>query len=93
MAGIGLLQSALLVTMLTDGPLPPRRCPRVDGRLSDLEVYQLLVRGADSSRNLANRCWSTAAATALSAAAAALRVLASALYRANIGDPSHDPDA
>ena len=55
-------------------------------RLSDIDAYRLLVRLAHSTHQLSARCWSTAAATALAAAAKALRLLASALYRANIRD-------
>ena len=79
------------------GDLPPR-----DGlwpvdrhsapRLSDIDAYRLLVRLAHSTHQLSARCWSTAAATALGAAAKALRLLASALYRANIREPSHWTD-
>ena len=79
------------------GDLPPR-----DGlwpvdqpgapRLSDIDVYRLLGRLGHSMHHLSARCWSTAAATALGAAAKALRLLASALYRANIRDHMDPPD-
>lgn len=59
---------------------------RVSPRLSDVEAYRLLVRLGHTAQHLAPRCWSTAAATALAAAAHTLRTLASALYRANIHD-------
>lgn len=55
-------------------------------RLSDPDAYRLLIRLGHTTQNLAPRCWSTAAATALAAASHALRALASALYRANIRD-------
>ena len=79
------------------GDLPPR-----DGlwpvdrhsapRLSDIDAYRLLARLGHSMHHLSARCWSTAAATALGAAAKALRLLASALYRANIRDHMDPPD-
>jgi hypothetical protein len=55
-------------------------------RLSDVDAYRLLLRLGHTAQHLALRCWSTAAATALIAAAQTLRTLASALYRANIRD-------
>lgn len=58
----------------------------VPPRLSDLEAYRLLVRLGHTTHQLSARCWSTAAATALAAAAKVLRALASALSRANIAD-------
>jgi hypothetical protein len=76
-----------------DGPsLPPLRIH--PPRLTDVEAYGHLVRLGHLTHRLSARCWSTAAATALAAAAHTLRALASALYRANIrdhtdrGDPS-----
>lgn len=53
-------------------------------RLSDLDVYRLLLRLSERTGELAARCWSRAAATTLAAAARVLRALASALYRANL---------
>ena len=60
--------------------------PVASPRLSDPDAYRLLIRLGQTTQNLAPRCWSTAAATALAAASHALRALASALYRANIRD-------
>jgi len=60
--------------------------PVASPRLSDPDAYRLLIRFGHTTQNLAPRCWSTAAATALAAAAHTLRALASALYRANIRD-------
>ena len=61
-------------------------------RLSDIDAHRLLVRLGHSTHQLSARCWSTAAATALAAAAKALRLLASALYRANIRDDNDRTD-
>ena len=61
-------------------------------RLSDIDAYRLLIRLGHSMHHLSARCWSTAAATALGAAAKALRLLASALYRANIRDAAKRDD-
>ena len=55
-------------------------------RLSDLDVYRLLIVLAERTGRLSTRCWSTAAATALQASSTVLRRLAAALYRANIRD-------
>ena len=60
--------------------------------LTDLDAYRLLIRLGHTMQHLSARSSSTAAATALAAAARALRLLASALYRANIRDPSHWTD-
>ena len=73
---------------------PPDDTPLCDGvslrqgqpRLTDIEAYCLLLRLGHTAQHLAPRCWSTAAATALAAAAQTLRTLASALYRANISE-------
>lgn len=71
------------------GDLPPAQARQfVTDRLSDPEAYRLLIRLAETTRRHSRRCWSTAAATALAAAASVLRLLASGLYRANIGDKS-----
>ena len=64
------------------------RVPLVSPRLSDLDVYHLLIRLGEQTRPLSARCWSTAAATALTAASRVMRALASALYQANIRDKS-----
>jgi len=78
-----------------DEPCPSSGVPRpADSRphqlgsphLNDHEAYQLLIRLEQTAHHHAPRCWSTAAATALAAAAHTLRALASALYRANIRD-------
>ena len=61
-------------------------------RLSDIDAYRLLIRLGHSTHQLSARCWSTAAATALAAAAKALSLLASALYRANIRDAAKRDD-
>ena len=62
-------------------------------RLSDIDAYRLLVRRGRTMHNLSARCWSTAAATALTAAGQVLRQLAAALYRANIKERiTHDED-
>lgn len=50
-------------------------------RLDDLEVYRELQRSAARLDALSHRCWSTAAQTALQSGSAALKHLASALYR------------
>ena len=67
-------------------PIVPPRPLLVEPRLGDLEVYSLLVRMAERTRELSARCWSIAAATALKAASGTLRALASALYRAKLRD-------
>jgi hypothetical protein len=70
-----------------DDEMPSARLLRAhSSRLTDIQTYRLLVRLGRLTQRLSTRCWSTAAATALNAAAQALRGLASALYRANIDD-------
>ena len=71
------------------GDLPPAQTQQfVTDRLSDPEAYRFLIRLAHTAQHQSLRCWSTAAATALAAAASVLRLLASGLYRANIGAKS-----
>ena len=60
--------------------------------LSDIDAYRMLVRLGHTLHHLSARCWSTAAATALGAAAKALRLLALPLYRANLGHSAKRDD-
>jgi hypothetical protein len=53
----------------------------VEDRLDDLQVYSELHRIVEGLDAMAKRCQSLAASTALKAAAGAIRIMASGLYR------------
>jgi hypothetical protein len=67
--------------------------PVVRERLDDLQVYKRLLRLVEELEALAAVCWSPAAATALRAAGAVVRTLASGLFRARLAKAADlEPD-